>query len=171
MFGEKAGIPIRKFLAKASSAGAAALLCLCLLASQVLSQPQERGGFNSTGKLARPSGGVADTEGLLVIYEPVGRKLLPTRKIGPRVYCSADCSVRATIKLDLPGNRDPKAAIFTSNLTASHIYTATISPMAADRARLVKSLSASKLVVALTATDQSERTDTDKRVFRFRLAG
>lgn len=164
---------VRRNLLQALCAGAAVTVCLLLFASQGLSQPQSRGAFNSTGKLARPSGGLSDTEGLLVIYEPAGTKLLPTRNIGPRVYCSADCSVRATIKLDLPGKRDPKPAVFTSSLTASHIYTATISPLAADRARLLKSLSASKLVVAMTATDQSQRTDTDtdRRVFKFRLAG
>lgn len=161
----------RRLFARSCCAGLAIALCLCQFASKGLSKPQGRGGFNSTGEIARTSGGVSDTEALLVIYEPVGRKLLPTRKIGPRVYCSSDCSVKATIKLDLPGKSDPKPAIFTSNLTASHIYTATISPSASDRVRLLGSIAASKLVVALTATDRSQRTDTDRRVFRFRLAG
>ena len=130
-----------------------------------------RGAFGPTGDLARPSGGSSASEDLLAIYEPTGTRLLPTRKIGPRVYCSADCSVRATVKLDLPGRKDPKAAIFVADLIANHVYTATISPTAAERSRLIKGLSSSRLVVELTATDQTQRTDTDRRVFRFREAG
>lgn len=130
-----------------------------------------RGSFGSTGELARPSGGGATNEDLLVIYEPPGTKLLPSRKIGPRVYCAVDCSVRATIRLDLPGKRDPKPAVFESGLVAGHIYTATISPTSAERSRLIKSLSASRLLVEIAATDQAQRTDTDRRTFRFREVG
>ncbi|MFM8792716.1 MAG: hypothetical protein ACKOFX_09665, partial [Solirubrobacterales bacterium] len=86
------------------------------------------------------------------------------------VYCSADCSVKAVIWLDLPGKKDPKAVTFTSNLIANRIYTATVSPSASERSRLVKSIGTSKLSVQLTATDQTDRTDTDRRLFRFRTA-
>lgn len=154
-------------------------MCLCAplalvvlvaaLADHAISLPQTRGAFDSTGRVARPSGSLLAEE-LIVIHEQPGTRLLVTRKIGPRVYCSADCSVKAVIRLDLPGKRDPRAVTFTSNLIANRIYTATISPSASERSRLVKGIGTSKLSVQLTATDQADRSDTDRRLFRFRMA-
>jgi hypothetical protein len=140
------------------------------VADTAISLTQTRGAFDSTGRVARPSGGLP-AEDLVVIHEQPGTRFLVTRKIGPRVYCSADCSVKAVIRLDLPGKRDPKAVTFTSNLIANRIYRATISPSLTDRSRLVKSIASSKLSVQITATDQTDRSDTEKRLFRFRSAG
>jgi hypothetical protein len=150
-------------------------LCLCVWAlllglapvDPAISLTQTRGAFDSTGGVAKPSGGVF-AEDLVVIHERPGKKLLVTRKIGPRVYCSVDCSVEAVIRLDLPGKKDPRAVTFSSNLIANRIYTATISPAASVRARLVRSIGSSKLFVRITATDQADRSDSDKRLFRFR---
>ena len=169
---------IREAGGRASGGFALRVLCLCALlvvlaaavADTAISLPQTRGAFDSTGRVARPSGALL-AEDLVVIHEQPGARLLVTRKIGPRVYCSVDCSVRAVISLDLPGKKDPKAVTFTSSLIANRIYTATISPSASERSRLVKSIGSSKLSVQITATDQTDRSDTDKRLFRFRSAG
>lgn len=147
----------------------ALVVLVAALADHAISLPQTRGAFDSTGRVARPSGSLLAEE-LIVIHEQPGTRLLVTRKIGPRVYCSADCSVKAVIRLDLPGKRDPRAVTFTSNLIANRIYTATISPAASDRSRLVKSIGTSKLFIQITATDQADRSDTDRRLFRFRTA-
>lgn len=152
-------------------ASSVALVLMLTIASSSFGIGGTRGSFGSTGDLARPAGGTPTSEDLLVIYESAGTRLLPTRKIGPRVYCSEDCAVEATIKLDLPGKKDPEPAVFVADLIANHVYTATVSPTASERSRLIKALSASRLVVELTATNQAGQTDTDRRVFRFRQVG
>lgn len=147
------------------------LALLCHSHADAKRLPEVRGGFAATGQMAHPTGGPPDQESLVAFYDPVGTRLLPVRKLGPRVYCSADCSIRATVKLDLPGKSDPKAATFAAELIANHIYTATIAPTASDRARLIAALSGSRLVVGMTATDSLGRSDTDRRVFKFRRIG
>lgn len=151
----------------------ASVLALLLVpwAADARSGSHLRGAFAFTGHSALPAGDAADSEDLIAFYDPVGTKLLATRKIGPRVFCTVACSVRATVKLDLPGKSDPKAAIFDAELLANRIYTATIAPGAADRTRLLKGLARSRLVVSVTAVDGGGRSDTDRRVFAFRSAG